>query len=134
MAEHPHITLVRRGYEAFSKGDMNTMAQVIAHDAVHHVGGHNMMSGDYKGFEAIMDFYGRTMEETDGTFRVELESLAVDGHGHVMARHHVTAKRRGKEYDGHGGLFFEILNNQAVDIVQVEDDLNAVDQFFAEGV
>jgi uncharacterized protein len=132
MAEHPHITLVRRGYEAFSKGDMATLAQIIAHDAVHHVGGHSPMTGDYKGFEAIMDYYGRTMEETDGTFKIEIQSLAADGHGHVMARHHVTAKRRGREFDGSGGLFFEIMSNQAIDIIQVEDDLDAVDQFWTD--
>jgi ketosteroid isomerase-like protein len=132
MAEHPHITLVRRGYEAFSKGDMQTLSQVIAHDAVHHVGGDNMMTGDYKGLEAILAYYGRTMEETDGTFKVELESLAADGHGHVMARHRATATRRGKTLVDSGGLFFEIMNNQAIDIIQLEDDLEATDRFWVE--
>jgi ketosteroid isomerase-like protein len=132
MAEHPHITLVRRGYEAFSRGDMQTLTQIIAHDAVQHVGGDNVMTGDHKGVEAILAYYGRTMEETNGTFKVELDTLAADGHGHVMARHHVTASRNGRDFDGWGGLFFEIMNNQAIDLIQVEDDLEEVDRFWAE--
>ena len=132
MTEHPHIELVRRGYEAFSRGDMATLTQIIAHDAVHHVGGDNAMTADYKGIEAILAYYAQTMEETNGTFRIELDALAADGHGHVMARHRATASRRGQDFDGWGGLFFEIMNNQAVDIIQLEDDLEAADRFWAK--
>ena len=39
MTEHPHAALVRKGYDAFSRGDMETLAEVLAGDASHHVPG-----------------------------------------------------------------------------------------------
>ncbi len=39
MSEHPNIELSRRGYAAFGTGDMATLTELIADDAVWHVGG-----------------------------------------------------------------------------------------------
>ena len=30
MTEHPNVELTRRGYDAFAKGDMATLAELIA--------------------------------------------------------------------------------------------------------
>jgi uncharacterized protein len=33
MVEHPDVALVRRGYQAFATGDVETLSVVIAEDA-----------------------------------------------------------------------------------------------------
>jgi hypothetical protein len=55
MAEHPNVELTRRGYRAFSEGDM-TLTELIADDCVWHVGGNNVLTGDHKGREAIFGY------------------------------------------------------------------------------
>jgi uncharacterized protein len=37
--EHPNVTVVREGFEAFKRGDMGWMDQHLADDVVWHVGG-----------------------------------------------------------------------------------------------
>src|SRR5215469_3570303 len=112
MAEHPHIALIRKGYDAFSRGDMETLSGIIAGDAVHHVPGTHGMAGDYKGLDNILAYYQRLGVETSGTFRVEVEHLFVDGRGHVMSMHHGTAERAGKRLDSRGGIMFRIVGEK----------------------
>ena len=131
MSEHPHLALVRRGYAAFSAGDMDTLREIIAPDAVHKVGGDNAIAGDHKGIDAILTHYGRLAELTDGTLRVHLENLFTDGDGSVVAVHHVSANRGGQSFDALESIVFEIVNDKAVSLTQCEDDLDKFNQFWA---
>ena len=79
MAEHPNEALVRRGYQAFSSGDMATLAEVMSPDVVHKAAGNSPLSGEYKGRDEVFGFYGQLMALTDGTFRVDLQSATAAG-------------------------------------------------------
>lgn len=131
MTEHADVTLVREGYEAFSKGDVGTLTRLIAEDAVQHVGGEHPLAGDYKGREQILAHYGQLAEQSGGSFRVELQQLFTDGHGHVMAVHRVSAERGGQSLAQAGGLFFTVRDGEAVDIVQCDDDQEAINRFWS---
>ena len=97
MAEHPDVTLVRRGYAAFSSGDVATLSEIIAADATQYQPGSNDMAGTHEGLEAILNFYGRLAAETDGSFQVELQHALSDGQGHVVAIQRVTGAAPGPE-------------------------------------
>ncbi len=68
MTEHPNIELTRRGYEAFAKGDLATLSELIAGDVTWHVLGVGLLSGTYHGRDEVFTFFGRLAEETAGTF------------------------------------------------------------------
>jgi uncharacterized protein len=131
MAEHAHVTLVRKGYEAFSRGDMDTLSGLMSADATHHVPGTHPLSGDFKGRDAVIAMYGRLAEETNGTMHVELQSLLVDGRGHVVAVHRFTAERRGKRYDRTGCLVLRIVDDKITDLDECVDDIDAANDFWA---
>jgi ketosteroid isomerase-like protein len=131
MAEHPHAALVRRGYEAFSRQDMDTMRELMAGDATHHIPGDNPLSGDFKGQDAVLEVYRRLAEETDGTFRVELRHLSVDGRGHVISHHRMTGERGGKSLDVVGGIVFRIIGGKITDLDECVEDLDVLDEFWS---
>ncbi|WP_030264304.1 nuclear transport factor 2 family protein [Streptomyces sp. NRRL B-24484] len=131
MAEHPHIALVRRGYEAFSRGDMTALSEILAKDVTHHVPGTHMLSGDHKGLNAVLDFYQRLGAETAGSFKVELQHLFVDGRGHVMSVHRATAARGGKQLDAMGGIMFRIIGEKVTDLDECAEDLSIADEFWS---
>lgn len=131
MAEHEHIALVRRGYEAFSQGDMKTLSEIIAKDATHHVPGTHSLAGDCKGLDAILGYYQALGTESAGSFRVELQHLFADGRGHVMSVHRGTAERAGKSLDAMGGIMFRIVGDKVTDLDECVEDLEAVDEFWA---
>ena len=97
MAEHPDITLIKRGYEAFNNADVATLSEIIAADAQQHMVGDNLVSGDYKGVESILGFYGRLAELTNGTYGVDIESMFTDGEGKVVVIHNQRGERNGTQ-------------------------------------
>ncbi|AZP17643.1 nuclear transport factor 2 family protein [Streptomyces aquilus] len=131
MAEHPHAALVRRGYEAFSRGDMDTLRSLTAGDATHHVPGSHPLSGDFKGLDSIIEMYGRLGAETNGTMRVQLRYLLVDGRGHVVSVHRFTAERQGRSIDETGGIVFRIVGDKITDLDECVEDIDKSNEFWA---
>ena len=130
MAEHPHITLVRNGYAAFSRGDVTTLRQLFAADVTQHQPGTSQLSGDFKGADAVLELYATLARESEGTFRVELQKCFTDGAGHVIALHRATARRGGKSLDIHEVLSFTLIGDKVVDIAALEEDIEALDAFW----
>lgn len=97
-AQHANVQRSRRAYEAFGKGDMETVGKLLADDVVWHVGGNNPLSGEYRGKDAVFGFFGKLMEVTGGTFKLEVHDiLANDDHSVTMVRE--TAEKGGKKLD-----------------------------------
>src|SRR5271170_5220450 len=95
MGAHENGELIRSGYEAFSKGDMETIAKIFASDIRWSVSGQNQISGTYDGHDETFAFFGRLMELTDSTFSVGVHDLlATDDHVVVLAKE--SASRDGK--------------------------------------
>ncbi|MEY9965911.1 ketosteroid isomerase-like protein [Streptacidiphilus sp. MAP12-16] len=131
MAEHPHAALIRRGYEAFSRGDMDTLRGMMTADCTQHVPGNHPLSGDFKGVDAVLDYYRTLATETNGTLRVDLRRLFIDGRGHVMSVHQLTAERAGKKLDLAGGIVFRIVGEKITDLDECMEDVSAADEFWA---
>lgn len=82
MAEHPNAARIRDTFSAFAKGDLAVLNDVLASDVLWHEGGRNQLSGDYRGRDAVLSFFGKMMEITQGSFHVEVHAvLADDEHG-----------------------------------------------------
>jgi ketosteroid isomerase-like protein len=92
---HPNEENLRKGYEAFGRGDIDTVMTLLTDDIQWHVPGRNPLSRDYSGKEEVGGFFAKMMELTDGTFRVEVHDvLANDEHGVGLLR--LSAQRDGK--------------------------------------
>lgn len=77
---HPNEDLVRRGYEAFGKGDMETLRGTFAQDIAWHMAGSSPLSGDYHGLEEVLGFFRRQQELMD-SFEMDVHDvLANDEH------------------------------------------------------
>ncbi|MGW2614276.1 nuclear transport factor 2 family protein [Streptomyces sp. NPDC001500] len=131
MAEHPHAALIRRGYDAFSRGDMDALRGMMTGDCTHHVPGSHSLSGDFKGLDAITDMYGRLLAETAGTMRVELRNVLVDGRGHAVAMHRFTADRKGRHLEEDGCIVFRIVGDKITDLDECVRDIDVSDDFWS---
>ena len=96
MADHPNVDRLRRGYAAFAGGDLDTLRnEIFAEDVVFHVTGNNPLAGDYKGIDEVFGFFGRLVQETGGTLKIELhDALANDEHAVGLVR--ISGERNGK--------------------------------------
>jgi ketosteroid isomerase-like protein len=76
---HPNVRLLETFLDAYSAGDVQGMRNCLAEDAVWHVGGTHRLSGDYRGDQAILEYFQRVGEETERTLRLERLELIANG-------------------------------------------------------
>ena len=131
MAEHPDVTLVKRGYEAFNAADIDTLTELIADDAVQTMVGDNLVSGEFKGRDSILGMYGKIAELTNGTYSVAVEQTFTDGNGTVVVVHRQTAERNGKRLDNRQALVFKIVDGKVVSLTDTSDDVTIDDAFYS---
>ena len=131
QAEDRHIALVRKGYEAFNNGDMDTLAGLFSQDIVQHVPGTSVLAGAHKGIDGVLTHYGHIAELTDGNFRADLIEAHSDGAGHVTAVHQLTGTRNGVTRVSRGSLLFTFVGSKVTDILELSGDIAGDDAFFA---
>jgi hypothetical protein len=130
MGAHENGELIRSGYEAFSKGDMETIAKIFSPDIRWNISGQNQISGTYNGQEETFAFFGRLMELTDFTFSVGVHDLlASDDHVVVLAKE--SASRNGQSLDNDDVHVWHLADGKAMEFWGIARDQHAVDEFWA---
>jgi ketosteroid isomerase-like protein len=129
VVAHPNEELIRKGFDAFSSGDMATLNELFADDIVWHAPGRNQLSGDHRGKEEVFATFQKLFELTGGTFKVEIHDvLANDEHVVVLA--HATAERDGKKLDDRGVQIFHVAGGKVTEQWLHPGDTYAGDDFF----
>jgi len=131
MSEDRYLHLVRKGYEAFNTGDITTLRGLFSQDVIQHVPGEAPTAGDYKGADAVLSYYGKLAELTDGTFRAHLVDVHGDGHGHVTSIHVTSATRNGVTRVSRGSIVFTFLGDKVTDLLELHADLAGDDAFLS---
>ena len=125
-----NAALLAQGYAAFATGDMAALAEFFSPDAVWHVQRLGQLSGDHVGFAAIGAFFGRTMELTNGTFRVEpLEILANDAGAAAVVRS--SGQRNGQTLNDRQIQQFHLRDGKVVEVWQYPGDPEATQRFWS---
>ena len=51
---HPNEELVRKGYDAFNRGDVDTLRELFDPEIVWHFPGRSPLAGDHRGPDAVV--------------------------------------------------------------------------------
>ena len=117
---HPNGELIREGYEAFAKGDMDTIPRLFDDDIQWHAAGVGPLSGDYKGKEAVFGFFGDLMERTESSFHQEIHAiLADDDHVVVLTDY---GHDKPKPFSGHSVFVWHLRDGKVVECWDVPAD------------
>ncbi|HEV7461122.1 MAG TPA: nuclear transport factor 2 family protein [Solirubrobacteraceae bacterium] len=122
---------MRRAYEAFNAGDVETLTQVFDESVLWHLPGRSAMASDYQGRDATLAYFGRIGEETGGTFRAELQDLTADDDDRVVGIQRSTADRNGKHLDVSDCIVFRLKDGRITDGREHFEDLYAWDEFWS---
>jgi ketosteroid isomerase-like protein len=129
MAEHPNITRVRAGYEAFSKGDFTALDALFAEDIRWHEPGRNQLAGDYEGRAAVYEMFGRLMEITENSLRIDLRSVLADDET-AVAVVEISARRGDASFGVLNAHVFRFAGEQVAEFWETSGDQHAVDAVF----
>jgi len=131
MGSAENVALVRRGYEAFNAGDMNTLNTLFAPNASWHTPGRAKLSGDYNGRDATFAYFGQLGQQSAGTFQAKVDRVMADDQDCVIAVHHTIADKGSKHLDVECCLVFQIKDGQITDGREHFEDLYAWDEFWS---
>ncbi len=93
------VHVVRSFYDAVAARDLSAAAACFTPDAVWHLPGASVISGDHVGWAAIRDdFLARLGPMSGNTFRAELLDVAQGG-SYVVAIQHATGDYQGRKLD-----------------------------------
>jgi uncharacterized protein len=127
MAEHSNVARIKDGYAAFAKGEFAVLNDLFAEDLLWHEPGQSQIAGDYRGREAVYGLFGKLMEVTEGSLRVELDSVFADDE-HAVALVVLTASRGGLSAQVNAAQVFHMRDGEVVEFWSVPADQNALDE------
>jgi ketosteroid isomerase-like protein len=130
MTAAENVATMRRAYDAFNTGDMDTLTELMD-ETVWHLPGRSSMAGDYKGRGETLAYFSKLAQETGGTFRAELQQMAADGDDRVVGIQRSTGDRNGKHLDVSDCIVFELEGGRVRDGREHFEDLYAWDEFWS---
>ncbi len=130
MTAQENADLMRTGYEAFSKGDLDTVSKLFAPDIVWHVPGRSTIAGSYRGRDEVFGLFGTLVQGTGGTFKVEIHDvLATDDHVAVLVTE--SGERDGRRLESNAVHVWHVENGLSKEFWECPVDIYAVDEFWA---
>ena len=130
MADHPNVERLRKGYEAYSTGDLAVLNDLFADDISWHIAGRSQVAGDYKGRDQVFGFFGKLMELSNGTTKIEVHDLlANDDHGVALVTG--SASRNGVDFRGQDVHTFHFRDGKVVEFWDSPLDQYAADEFWS---
>jgi uncharacterized protein len=130
MGAEDNARLLRRGYEAFSVGDMATLTELLAEDVVWHVPGKGGLSGDKRGRDAVFGYFGELASRSGGTFKVTVHDV-IGGEQHTIGLHHDDAERGGMVINHNVVLVTHVTDGRFSEVWEVHEDLASNDAFWS---
>lgn len=123
------IDVVRKAYDAFIAGDMDTVRSMFADDATWTVTGNGAISGTKEGADAIMAYFEELFSKSDGTMVVSLLDLAA-GEDHVLSLQRQTARRNDGSLDVGGVIVWQVRDGLLWKVVQYFEAPETHDAFW----
>ena len=130
MAEHPNAALLKKGYEAFAKGDMATLTQLFAEDVAWHLPGNNPLSGEHKGRDAVFAVFAKVGQISGDTFKIDLHDVVANDE-HAVALQRVTGSRQGKRLDALNAEVYHVKNGRITEWWSFTNDPDQEDAFWS---
>ncbi len=128
-AEHPNAKLVREGFEAFERGDMEWMNDHLSDDIVWHVGGNSKWSGAYEGKENVLGFFMRQTQALGSAPSLDIHDI-LGSDDHVVALGTASASApNGQSAEWKYVQIFHIQGGKATEVWGMAENDADVDPF-----
>ncbi len=115
MMHEENLDLLKKGYEAFAKGDLEFIRSMVSAEGVWRTPGYGVLEHAYKGPEGVTKYLTSLAEQTGGTFKTESEALFADD-DRVVSLDHITGTRKGIVLDTHVVHVFVVREGKVIEV------------------
>ncbi|WP_336215377.1 nuclear transport factor 2 family protein [Nonomuraea sp. LPB2021202275-12-8] len=116
-------------YDLIGNGDPTGYLDLIADDAIFHIGGDSIVAGEHRGKDAISRLGMLVLEETGGTFQTGLLSVQAND-SYSVTLHRWTAERRGERVEMDNFIVYGFERGLVVERWEYVADQRAHDAFW----
>lgn len=125
-----NIALLKRGYDAFSRGDLDAIREMSTSDCIWRTPGTGSFDPEYKGIDATIGFLTKLFEMTDGTIKVEPMTFTADEE-RVIVLEHLTATRLGRLLDTHVVHVYDVHDGKVYEATEFASEPKKLEAFWA---
>jgi uncharacterized protein len=129
-AEETNAALIISAYEAFGRGDIQSVLTIPTEDILWHVPGRGPLSRDCCGPDEVLGFFDHFMRLSDGTFRVQINEVFAKG-DRVVILCTESARRGGRNWSTPQVHLWTIKDGRASAFRQYQGDQQAEDEFWS---
>ena len=122
--------LIVRGYDAFDRGDVGTVLEILDPNIHWHVPGRSPLSGDYKGHDEVVGFFTTTQELLRERSRSRSTTCS-QGEQLVVVLCTVSAQRHGQHWSSPEVHVWRVVNGRAVEFREYQGDQQTEDEFWS---
>lgn len=128
-SEHPNAVIVRRGLEAFNRGDMQAYDETVADDVVWHQIG---VAEPLRGKRALGEAMSEAMAGGDTPWQITAELHdVVANDDHAIALVNATATKDGQSFQYRTAEILHIRDGKVAERWAFSDDTQRIAEFFA---
>jgi uncharacterized protein len=129
-AAEANAALIIGAYDAFSRGDLQSVFAVLAEDILWHVPGRGPLSHDYRGHAEVLRFFEHFMGLSSGTFRLKVEEVFAKG-DRVVVLCTETAQRASRSWSSPNVHVWTVKDGRAIAFREYEGDEQGEDEFWS---
>ncbi|MBX3034907.1 MAG: nuclear transport factor 2 family protein [Bdellovibrionaceae bacterium] len=126
-----NIQVVKTYFDSLAKGDLNTLGSLFADDVLWHQPGNGSLSGTHKGKQDVFSLFGKFMEASEGSFRINsVDSIMANGDLVSATLTFSAQKKSGANMSMSGVDVMRIENGKIKEVYLFSGDQKAEDQFW----
>jgi uncharacterized protein len=129
-AAQANAALIKSAYDAFSRGDTQSVFAVFAENILWHVPGRGPLSRDYRGHAEVAGFFEHFMGLSEGTFRIQIDEIFAN-RDRVVVLCTETASRAGRSWSSPTVHVWTVKDGRATAFWEYEGDQQGEDEFWS---
>ena len=128
MSGNQNAELVRRMYECFNRGDMDTIRnEIFAPDLQWNLPGRNMVAGNFSGVDEVLSFFGKLVSMN---VQVDLNDV-LSNDEYAVDLHVGRGEFRGRDLNARTVTVYRIRDGKIAEVQVHPSDQYQLDDFFA---
>jgi ketosteroid isomerase-like protein len=129
-AAQANAALIKSAYDAFSRGDTQSVFAVFAQNILRHVPGRGPLSRDYRGHAEVAGFFEHFMGLSEGTFRIQIDEI-IANRDRVIVLCTERASRAGRTWSSPQVHVWTVKDGRATVFWEYEGDQQGEDEFWS---
>ncbi len=131
MKSSQNIQVVQQYFSALSAGDFETLGSLLSDKVVWHQPGKGLLSKTYNGKQELFPLFGKFMEISEGTFKIDSVSNIMANGDYVIAILNFSAqKKNGQKISMPGTDLMKIEDGKITEVFLFSGDQSAEDKFW----